>query len=182
MKRWMMMAAIVGASVLAPATAHGATNTELVYADGHTYQMVGATLVTNASPGLLTAPPLYVLVFPVTGTAPVTLPSGYQPQCNPCSQEPFAFHDHLITGEPGQGTAGTAGGDYRAPWRLVIMRYTLAYATSLDFTPVTSDSQLAAAESQGEFTKINPDPSAPDPYQIWTPNVLICPVVGFHAA
>lgn len=129
MKRLLLGVLLGCAFVLVP-TATGAANTELVYADGHTYQMVGATLVTNASPGLLSAPPLYVLGFPATGTTPITLPSGYQPQCNPCLQEPIAFHDHLITGAPGLGTSGTSGGNYRAPWRIVVMVYTHAYAYS----------------------------------------------------
>jgi hypothetical protein len=175
MKRLILVALMGGAFVLLPAAAAAATDTELVYADGQTYQMVGATLVTNASPGLLRSPPLYVLGFPASGTTPITLPSGYQPQCNPCLQEPVAYHDHLITGAPGLGTSGTAGGDYMAPWRIVVMVYTHAYAYSANFQPVTSDEQLAAAEAAGEFAVINP--GAPDPHQIWMNNVLICPVV-----
>ena len=178
MKRLILITLIAGAFVLLPA-AHAARETELVYADGETYQMVGATLVTKASPGLLSAPPLYLLGFPASGTTPITLPSGYRPQCNPCLQEPIAYHDHLITGAPGEGTSGTAGGDYRAPWRIVVMVYTHAYAYSANFQPVTSDEQLAAAEAAGEFAVINP--GAPDPHQIWTNNVLICPVVMQHA-
>jgi hypothetical protein len=178
MKRLILAALIAGAFVVLPA-ASAATDTEFVYADGHTYQMVGATLVTNASPGLLSAPPLYVLGFPASGTTPITLPSGYQPQCNPCLQEPIAFHDHLITGAPGLGTNGTSGGNYKAPWRIVIMVYTHAYAYSPTFQPVTSDDQLAAAEAAGDFAVINP--GAPDPHQIWTTNILICPVVVQNA-
>jgi hypothetical protein len=178
MKRLILATFMAGAFVVLPA-ASAATDTELVYADGHTYQMVGATLVTNASPGLLSAPPLYVLGFPASGTTPITLPSGYQPQCNPCLQEPIAFHDHLITGAPGLGTNGTAGGNYTAPWRIVIMVYTHAYAYSPAFRPVTSDDQLAAAEAAGDFAVINP--GATDPHQIWTTNVLICPVVMQNA-
>jgi hypothetical protein len=166
---------LLAAGLLLIPTAAAAPETEFVYADGQTYQMVEATLVTKASPGLLTAPPLYLLGFPAAGTEPITLPSGYQPQCNPCLQEPIAFHDHLITGAPGLGTNGTSSGNYRAPWRIVIMVYTHAYAYSPDFRPVTSDDQLAAAETAGDFAVINP--GAADPYQIWTDKVLICPVV-----
>ena len=106
--------------------------------------------------------------------ASITLPSGYQPQCNPCLQEPLAYHDHLLTGAPGQGQNGTAG-DYRAPWRIVVMLYNPAWSNRPDFTPITSDDQLAAAEAAGEFLPI--DPGAADPYEIWTTNVLVCPVV-----
>jgi hypothetical protein len=172
MKRLAVLAALAATVLLAAAPAAGA---EAVYADGQTYEMLGATLVTNASPGLLKAPPLYVLGFPASGTVPITLPSGYQPQCNPCLQEPIAYHDHLITGAPGLGTSGTSGGNYRAPWRLVIMMYTHAYAYSPGFTPVTDDSELPAAEAAGDFAKINP--GASNPYEIWTDNVLICPVI-----
>ncbi len=151
--------------------------TELVYADGQTYTMVGATLVTNASPGILKAPPIYILGFPTApGTdGPITLPSGYQPQCNPCSQEPVAYHDHLVTGAPGEGTNGTSGSDYKAPWRIVVMMYNPAFSSRSDFHPVTSDDDLAAAEAAGEFLEINPTGS--DPYQIWTNNVLVCPII-----
>jgi hypothetical protein len=177
MKRLIIAALVAGALVLAPVAATAAPGTDLAYADGATYEMLGATLVTNASPGVLNAPPLYILAFPEPAgtTAPITLPSGYQPQCNPCLQEPLAYHDHLLTGEPGSGTAGTAG-SYRAPWRIVLMVYSHAYASSLGFVPVTSDTQLAAAEAAGDFTPINP--SGPDHYQIWTNNVLICPIVA----
>lgn len=172
MKRLAVFAALAATVLLAAAPAAGA---EGVYADGQTYEMLGATLVTNASPGLLKAPPLYVLGFPASGSGPITLPSGYQPQCNPCLQEPIAYHDHLITGAPGLGTSGTSGGNYRAPWRLVIMMYTHAYAYSKEFTPVTDDFELPAAEAAGEFVKINP--GASNPYERWTDNFLICPVI-----
>jgi hypothetical protein len=150
---------------------------ELVYADGQTYLMNTATLVTNASPGLLKAPPIYILGYPTApGTSgPITLPSGYQPQCNPCSQEPVAYHDHLIPGAPGLGTNGTSGSDYKAPWRIVVMKYNPAYSNSPSFQPITNDDQLAAAEQAGEFLPINP--VGPNRYEIWTPNVLICPIV-----
>lgn len=178
MKRLALTVLAVGALLL-PAAASAGGATEPVYANGQTYTMLGATLVTNASPGLLSAPPLYLLGFPASGTSPITLPSGYQPQCNPCLQEPIQYHDHLITGAPGLGTSGTAGGSYRAPWRIVIMMYTHAYAYSSNFQPVKSDEQLAAAEAAGEFAMINP--GASDPYQKWTTNVLICPIVMQHS-
>ena len=176
MKRLILLTLAAATCAAFPLAAHAGKDTELVYADGETYTMVGATLITNASPGILDAPPLYVLGYPAPGASgPITLPSGYRPQCNPCLQEPVAYHDHLITGAPGQGTNGTAGGDYRAPWRIVVLVYNPAYSNSLDFTPVTSDDQLAAAEAAGEFLPINP--GAANPYERWTDNVLVCPVV-----
>ena len=91
------------------------------------------------------------------------------------TEEPIAYHDHLIPGAPGLGTNGTARGDYKAPWRIVAMVYNPAYSNRSDFEPITSDEELAAAEAAGEFLPINP--GAADPYQRWTDNVLICPIV-----
>lgn len=169
--------ALLGAAGVARAAA--APQAEAVYADGQTYTMLGVTLITNASPGMLAAPPLYVLGYvpPAGTTGKLTLPSGYQPQCNPCLQEPFAYHDHLIPGAPGLGTNGTAGRDYLAPWRIVVMVYNPAWSNRPDFTPITDDAQLADAEAKGEFLPINQAPGAANRYQIWTPNVLICPIV-----
>lgn len=167
------------ALLIAPSRGSAAPSGEPAYADGATYWMHSEHVVTGASAGLLTAPPMYVLVFtPPAGTSPgssITLYSGYAPQCNPCEAEPFAYHDHLLTGEPGSGTNGTAG-DYTAPWRIVIMHYSPAYSNSPSFVPVTSDADLATAEAAGDFLPINASGHG-DPYQIWTQNVLICPLV-----
>ena len=166
--------AILLATLLAlPAGA--APSGEAAYANGQTFLMHSTHLVTSPGPGLLAAPPMYVMGYPIApGSGTVTLRSGYQPQCDPCSQETPPYHDHVLTGAPGFGIDGTAG-SYEAPWRLVIMRYTPAYANSLSFVPVTSDEQIPAAEGAGEFVRINP--GAADPFQIWTPVVLICPLV-----
>ena len=59
------------------------------------------------------------------------------------------------------------------------MLYTHTYVESWSFTPVTSDDQLAAAEAAGDFQRINP--TGADPYQRWTNNVLICPVIKLHS-
>jgi hypothetical protein len=170
MKRLILLVAATAASAVFPLAAPAAPEGEGAYAEGQTYTMIGATLVTNASPGMLAAPPIYILTYPTPpGTSgPITLPSGYQPQCNPCLQEPVAYHDHLLTGAPGVG-------DYEAPWRIVVMVYNPKVAYSPAFKPVTSDDDLKKAEDAGEFLPINP--GAANPFQIWTPNVLICPVV-----
>lgn len=174
-------AALLGLGLLvAPSQGSASPSGEPAYADGQTYWMHSSHVVIGASAGMLTAPPMYVLVLtPPAGTtpgSPITLTSGYEPQCNPCTGEPFAYHDHLLTGEPGSGLNGTAG-DYRAPWRIVIMHYAPAYSNSPLFVPVTSDTQLQAAEAAGEFLPINTSGQG-DPYEIWTDNVLICPLVG----
>jgi hypothetical protein len=177
MKRLILLVAATAAFAVFPLAAPAAPEGEPAYAEGQTYTMIGATLVTNASPGMLAAPPIYVLRYPTPpGTSgPITLPSGYQPQCNPCLQEPIAYHDHLLTGAPGLGTNGTSGGDYESPWRIVVLMYNPRVANSPTFEPVTSDDDLAAAEAAGDFLPINP--GAANPYEIWTPNVLICPVI-----
>lgn len=177
---WLAGGALMSLLLLvAPSAATASPSGEPAYADGQTYVMHSTHVISGASGGRLSAPPIYILGFvPPEGTAagaPITLPSGYQPQCNPCAQEPVAYHDHLLTGEPGSGTNGTAG-DYRSPWRVVIMRYNPLYSDSPSFVPVTSDDDLAVAEAAGDFLPINQSGQG-DPYQIWTDNVLICPLV-----
>jgi hypothetical protein len=164
---------LVGGTVAAPISL-AAPSGEAAYADGQTYWMHSSHVVLGASAGLLSAPPIYVLGFPTGQTGgPLTLPSGYAPQCDPCSGEPVLYHDHLLTGEPGSGTNGTAG-DYRSPWRVVIMVYSPGYANSPSFVPITSDTELAAAEANHDFLPIS---DGPNPYEKWTNNVLICPLV-----
>jgi hypothetical protein len=172
-----LLAAATAALALAGATP-AATSTEQVYADGHAYDMIGATLVVTSNPGLLSAPPLYLIGYPTPQTAgPLVLPSGYSPQCDPCNHSPFHYHDHVVTGEPGAGTNGTAG-DYRAPWRIVVMAYMPTYYSSPAFRPITSDSQIPQYEGDGRLVPL--DPGAPDPYQVWTDMVLICPIIRQH--
>ena len=178
----LVAAGLLAALVLtvSPSAGGAQPSGEPAYADGDTYLMHSPHLITGATGGLLNAPPMYVLAFtPPAGSAtgqPITVGDSYHPQCNPCLQEPVPYHDHLLTGEPGSGTNGTAG-DYAAPWRIVIMHYNPAYSNSPDFVPLTSDTQLAAYEAAGDFLPINNDPNAPDPYEVWTDNVLICPLV-----
>lgn len=57
------------------------------------------------------------------------------------------------------------------------MVYNPDWSNRPDFTPITSDDQLADAMKKGEFLSINHAPGAPSPFQMWTPNVLICPVI-----
>jgi hypothetical protein len=173
----LLTAAALAAVVGAPAARAAPPAKEIVYADGKTYEMLGTRLITNASGGLLQAPPIYVIEFSVPGASgAITLPSGYQPQCNPCDVGP-RYHDHVLAGAPGLGTNGTAG-DYAAPWRIVLMHYNPEYSNRPDFQPITSDEQIPQAESEGKFLQINP--GAADPYQDWTSEVLICPVIRPH--
>lgn len=168
----------IGALVLVGATP-AATDTEQVYGDGQVYTMIGATLHTASNAGQLAAPSLYVIGYPTGQTSgPLVLPSGYSPQCDPCDHGAFAYHDHVVTGEPGAGTSGTAG-DYRAPWRIVVMAYTPAYYNSPDFVPITSDEQIPAYEEATNPQRLVPlNAGGPgDQFQVWTNMILICPII-----
>ena len=104
--------------------------------------MRGPHLIVNAretQPNLYAkAEELYLVVYPQQmvpspGVPPITLPSGYQPQCNPCFHPglpaPFVFHDHVISGAPGNGNNGTAG-EFKAPWKVILLIYNPAYVSS----------------------------------------------------
>jgi hypothetical protein len=162
------------------------------YADGQTVYMIGVHQIQGAretQPNLYAhAEELYLLVYPQqtvpsSGAGPITLPSGYQPQCNPCFHPglpaPFVYHDHVITGAPGMGNNGTAG-EYKAPWKIILLVYNPLYALSPTFTPIKSAAAVDAAEAAGNvFLRVNPQ--AANPYEIETGNVLICPTVSSHA-
>jgi len=162
------------------------------WANGKLVYMIGPHLMPNA---ILTHPQLYahaeelyLLVYPLnntgTDTAPKTLPSGYQPNCNPCYHPGlpgvFAYHDHVLTGAPGMGKNGTAG-EFKAPWKIILLMYDPTVALDPSFTPVTSASDIDAAEARGWFLPINANNNAANPYEIETGNVLICPLVSPHA-
>ena len=179
----------LGALLVAGGAAAGKPEIDPTYANGQTVYMIGPHVIPDArdtQPNLYAhSEELYLATYPVPpgATGPITLPSGYQPQCNPCFHPglpaPFVYHDHIITGAPGMGTSGTAG-EYKAPWKIIIVRYNPLYALSPTFTPITSAADLDAAEAAGNvFLPINPQGS--NPYEIETGNVLICPTVSSHA-
>ncbi len=169
-------------------TAHAAApHEDVVYANGQTFYMIGAKLITDPNPQLLASSyNLYVLVFPEdtscgTSCGPITLPSGYQPQCDPCYHPglptKFIYHDHVLTGAPGFGNDGTAR-SYKGPWKFIIMMYNPTYVMSPTFKPITSDEDLDKAVTAGDFLKIGP---SSHPYEIIPGTVLICPLVSPHA-
>jgi hypothetical protein len=183
------LTAVVLVSFLVPwgvATA-GKPELDPSYVDGKIYYMIGPKTIVNA---IVTHPQLYaqseelyLLVYPInpsgTDTDAKTLPSGYQPNCDPCYHPGvpgvFAYHDHVLTGAPGLGKDGTAGG-MKAPWKIILLVYNPAVALSPTFTPITSASDIDAAEANGTFLPINS--GAENPYEIETGNVLICPLVS----
>jgi hypothetical protein len=170
----------------------GKPDVDPTYANGETVYMIGPHLIPNAretQPNLYEkAEELYLVAYPqqtlpVPGVGPITLPSGYQPQCNPCFHPGlppmFVFHDHIITGAPGHGNNGTAG-EFKAPWKLIVLVYDPVYVSSPNFKPITSATDLDAAEAAGNvFMKINP--GGDNEYEFDTGNVLICPIVSSHA-
>jgi hypothetical protein len=155
------------------------------WVDGQIVYMIGPHLITNPNPNLYAqAEELYLLVYPINPTGSttlgaLTLPSGYQPNCDPCFHPgiplEFAYHDHVLTGAPGLGTHGTAG-EFLAPWKIILLVYNPEIALSPTFTPVTSAKDVDAAETAGAFLPINP--GAANPYEIETGTVLICPFVS----
>lgn len=176
----------------ATAAATGKPEIDPTYANGTTVYMIGPHVIVNAKATMPNAyehaEELYLVVYPQTstpqpGAGPITLPSGYQPQCNPCFHpglpSQFVYHDHVITGAPGMGKNGTAG-EYEAPWKIILLVYNPAYASSPNFTPLKSEAAIDAAEKAGNvFLPINT--GGENPYEVETGNLLICPTVSNHA-
>jgi len=176
----------------AAAASVGKPEIDPTYANGTTVYMIGPHLIPNARETMPNAyahaEELYLVTYPqasvpAPGAGPITLPSGYQPQCNPCFHPglpgPFVYHDHVITGAPGMGTHGTAG-EFKSPWKIIVLVYNPAYAGSPNFRPITSAADLDAAEAAGNvFLPINSGGS--NPYEVDTGNLLICPIVSRHA-
>jgi hypothetical protein len=162
------------------------------YANGKTVYMIGSHMIVNARETMPNAyekaEELYLVVYPqetlpAPGAGQITLPSGYKPQCDPCFHPglppQFVYHDHVLTGAPGMGNSGTAG-EFKAPWKIIVLVYNPAYVTSKGFRPITSAADLDAAEDAGNvFLPINP--VGPNHYEVDTGNLLICPLVSPHA-
>ena len=180
------------ALIASHSAAGGKPEVDPTYANGKTVYMIGPHLVTNARETMPNAyehaEEVYLLVYPQSTTptadsGPITLPSGYHPQCNPCFHPglppDFVYHDHVIPGAPGMGTNGTSDG-YMAPWKIILLVYNPGYAMAKGFTPIKSEADLDAAEEAGNvFLPINQ--GGGNPYEIDTGNLLICPTVSPHA-
>jgi len=180
----------LGANAAPPAT--GKPEIDPTWANGTLVYMIGPHLIEHARETMpnayAKAEELYLVVFPqattpAPGAGPITLPSGYQPNCNPCFHPglpaPFVYHDHVITGAPGFGNDGTAG-EFKAPWKIIILMYDPHYAFSPNFHPLTSASAIDQAEKDGGvFLPINQ--GGANPYEVEPGNLLICPIVSKHA-
>jgi hypothetical protein len=177
----------------APAAPPGKPEIDPTYADGKTVYMIAPHTIVGARESMPNAyehaQELYLVVYPqltqpTPASGPITLPSGYQPQCNPCFHPglpaPFVFHDHVITGAQGLGANGTAG-EYMAPWKIVIVVYNPTYAAAHGFVPIKSAADIDKAEAAGNvFLHINDTPGG-NPYEVEPGNLLICPTVSSHA-
>ena len=193
---------MAGASVSGTAANAGGGNgsgkpeIDPTWANGQLVYMIGAHAVEGARESMpnvyAKAEELYLVVFPQPpgvpppspGAGEITLPSGYQPQCNPCFHPglppPFVYHDHVITGAPGMGIHGTAG-DFKAPWKIILMMYDPTYAASKNFHPLTSEQDIDNAEhTPGILVPLNHS-GVGNPFEIETGNLLICPIVSKHA-
>lgn len=168
----------------AAAVASGKPEIDPTYANGTTVYMIGPHLIQGARETMPNAyahaEELYLVTYPQTS---LPLPSGYQPQCNPCAHPglppQFIYHDHVITGAPGMGVNGTAG-QYKAPWKIVVLVYNPAYVASPTFRPITSAAAIDSAETAGNvFRHINP--GAANEFEFEPGNLLICPTVSNHA-
>ncbi len=180
----LLLALTVFSAAIPAARAAGPCG-ETAYANGQLFCINLTKIIANPSPGLLaTAEPLYVAAyFPLPAgcdtSNPSTcgsesLPSGYQPLCNPCFHggglNNFPYHDHVIAGAPGFGNDGTAGG-MKGPWVLIIVSYNPSYSNQLGFTPFKSTADISSGELAGDFQIINP--GAANPYEINTGIVVI---------
>ena len=182
----LVIAAVGGVYLLQPTSAatHSFTTTsttarscvQKAYVDGQQYCFTVERAITNATAFQLgQAQVLEVVTYPqlnsqcssnLTKCTPETLPSGYSPQCNPCTEEaPALYHDHMLTGLP-SGANGT--------YAVVIVAYSPSYSSQPGFTPMKSTSAVSAGESAGDFARINPN--GVDPYEKPTRTILVLSV------
>ena len=188
-----VMAAFLGSFLIPTAVNADKPEIDPSYANGQIVYMIGPHTIVDAidkQPNLYAhSEELYLLVYPInpsgTDTDPKALPSGYHPNCDPCYHPglpgPFAYHDHVLTGAPGMGKNGTAG-EFKAPWKIILLMYQPAVALAPDFKPITSASDVDAAEANGTFVPINGDLAhGQNPFEFETGNVLICPLVSPRA-
>jgi len=179
--RMLKTGALLAIALCIPALATAAKpEIDPSYAEGKTVYMIGPHVIIGAAQSqpkaYAHAEELYIVAYPQEA-----LPlANYTPQCNPCFHAPpdFIFHDHVLTGAPGLGKNGTAGG-YKAPWKIILMMYTVAEVTRPDFVPVKSVEELEEGIEAGKFKVLVPD--SPTPYEIDTGNLLICPFVAPEA-
>lgn len=177
----------VSSGLASAANPNGAGNAEPSYANGVTVWMIAPSKAVTTAGASRVAEDLYLAVYPINPTGSTTLgaqtlPSGYQPQCDPCFHPgvplPFSYHDHVLDGSPGFGRNGTAG-SYNPWWHVWVVMYNPDWFMRPDFHPVTSAAQLDAGEAAGEFLPINP--GGTNPYEADSGIVFLCPLASRHA-
>lgn len=178
---------VVTSGIVTAASPTGAGPAEPSYANGVTVWMIAPSKAQVTDGTRRVAEDLYLAIYPINPTGsttlgPLSLPGGYQPQCNPCFHPgvplPFSYHDHVLDGAPGFGTSGTVGA-YNPWWHVFIVIYNPAWFLAQNFHPVKSAAALDAGEAVGEFLPINP--GAANPYEIDTGIVFLCPLASRHA-
>jgi hypothetical protein len=171
--------------LLAPSFASPRTSTttttrpcvQKAYVTGTVYCFSVTRAITNASQALMaSAQTMYVVTYPqlnslcsgnLSSCKPESLPSGYSPQCNPCTQEaPFVYHDHVLAGPLSANGNGT--------WRIVIVAYDPTHSNPASFAPITTTGDVVAGESSGCFLRINP--TGTNSYEMSTRTVLVLSV------
>jgi hypothetical protein len=182
--------AVVVAALLVPALASAAKpEIDPSYANGQVYYMIGPHFIPNPNAKLLAAAEeLYIVVYPLnpdgrTDLGPLQTNNGSEPLCNPCFHPGFdptwSYHDHVLTGAPGLGRNGTAG-EFKAPWKIIIVKYSNAAIAASDFTPIKSADDLEFALQHHPELFQPPLPGFPG-LELDTGTVLICPLVAPEA-
>jgi hypothetical protein len=155
-----------------------------VYLDGQPYRMnINHVNLSPSDGDVAAAQPFYVAVFPINpdgrddlGT--LILPSGYQPQCDPCFHPGLAFqlvyHDHILSGAPGFGNDGTAQLQQGTRHPIAVM-YDPTFIGRPDFRPLTTIDEVRAAEQLGELLPINA--GAANPFELPQPVVVTVQLV-----
>jgi hypothetical protein len=180
MRRFLIMTALVVASIVVGPASAGKPETETAYAEGQTVTIAAIRFITSPSPAhLAKANYLYLVTYPVdaaaTGGAAVTFASGYQPNCDPCWHPglpaAFVYHDHVLSGAPTLGNAS-------APRHLVILQYVASVMTDPSFQPLKSKAAVKAGETTGMFQAIG---SGSNPYEVDTGILVVTPPVSPNA-
>lgn len=169
----LLMVTLVTATIPTARAAVSCGDLETGYLNGQTVCINITGLITDPTAAqLAAAKPLYIAAYTqLTLPGPQSLPSGYQPLCNPCDHSgaspilgSYQYHDHVIAGGFGQHSQS---GDLR---ELVVVAYNVDYSNQATFQPFTSAAGITVGEHAGLFQVINP--GAANPFEIHT-DVLV---------
>jgi len=154
---------------------------EPMYANGSIVDM-SAPKGAPAGDSAQHAQGFYVIAYSNAGPgAPMTLPSGYQPLCNPCffpGAPVPAYRETVLEGTPGFGNNGTAGA-YNPLWHVFVLVLNPNWEFSPSFVPARSQAELDAGEAAGHFLPINF--GHPNPFEFDTGINFLCVIVSQSA-